>query len=79
MKIRIHKGGLAESMKTVTEIEPTTEAIAEYLRSQWDSLGYGVYPENIRVEPYGFDERIEWNTYIVLLDGNGVAFTDGPI
>jgi len=79
MKIRIHTGGLAESMATVAEIEPTAEAIAQYLRDQWGDLGYGVHPKNIEVKPYGFDERIKWGTHIVLLDGYGAAFTDGPI
>lgn len=79
MRIRVHKGGFDESWKTLTEIEPTKEAIAQYLRDQWGGLGYGVYPENITVEPYGFDPRIQVNTFIVLLDGNAVAFTDSPL
>lgn len=79
MKIRIHAGGLAESMTTLTELPPTKEAIAQYLREVWGGLSYGVYPENIRVEPYGFDKRIEWDTYVVFLEGHAVAFTDGPI
>jgi hypothetical protein len=79
MKIRAHKGGFGESWKTLTEIEPTKEAIAQYLRDQWGGLGYNVRPENITVEPYCFDPRIQTNTCIVLLDGNAVAFTDGPL
>lgn len=79
MKIRIQKGGLTESMATVTEIEPTREAIAQYLRDQWGGLGYGVYPEDIKVEPYWFDQRIGWNSCIVLLNGCAVAFTDSLI
>jgi hypothetical protein len=79
MKIRIHTGGLAESIRTVATIEPTKEAIAQYLRDRWGGLGYDIYSENIRVEPYGFDKRIGWDTYIVLLDGHASAFTNGPL
>jgi len=66
-------------MTTIATIEPTREAIAQYLRDQWGGLGYDIYPENIKVEPYGFDERIGWDTYIVLLGDQASAFTDSPI
>ncbi len=70
MKIREHRGMLADAMKTVKDIEPTTEAVACFLNTA---------KENIKVEPYGFDNRIGWNTYVVTDRGNGVAFTDGPL
>jgi hypothetical protein len=79
MKIRIHRGGLAESMATIANIEPTAEAIAEYLRSHWGGLGYGVFSNDITVEPYCRDDRIGWDTYIVLMKDCAVAFTDGPL
>ncbi|AHC30525.1 hypothetical protein CC53_gp108 [Rhizobium phage vB_RleS_L338C] len=32
------------------------------------------------VKPYGWDERIGWETHIVLVSGYGVfGFTDGPL
>jgi hypothetical protein len=79
MKIRIHKGSLSDSMNTAAEIEPTREAVVQYLRDQWGGLGYGVYPEDITVEPYCYDQRIGWNIFIVLLNGKAAAFTDGPL
>jgi len=66
-------------METVAEIKPTTEAIAEYLRAQWDGLGYTVHADNITIKPYCFDNRIQWNTHVVILNSSAVAFTDGPI
>ncbi len=79
MQIRVQRGGLSDSLRTTMDIEPTAKAIAEYLRLQWGGLGYGVDENKITVEPYGFDNRIQWNTHIVLLDGRAVAFTDGPL
>lgn len=79
MKIRIHRNGLSASMATVAEIEPTKEAIGHYLRDQWDILGYGVFSDQITVEPYCWDDRINWDTHIVLLNGKAVAFTDSPL
>lgn len=34
---------------------------------------------NFRVRPYGFDARIGWDTHIVIMDGDPIGFTDGPI
>jgi len=79
MKICIQRSLLTDSMETVADIIPTAEAVADYLRAQWGGLGYGVEADKIRVEPYCFDERINWETYIVLLDGHAVAFSDGPL
>lgn len=79
MKIRVHKSLLSESMETVAEIKPTTESIAQYLRDQWAGLGYNVRANNITVKPYCFDNRIQWNTHVVILNSSAVAFTDGPI
>ena len=31
------------------------------------------------VEPYGFDDRIGWDTHIVLVKGQAWGFTDGPL
>jgi hypothetical protein len=66
-------------METLAEIEPTREAIAQYLRDQWGGLGYDVEAKNITLEPYGWDNRIPAETYLVVLDGYAVAFTDTPI
>ena len=79
MRFRSHAGDLADSMKTVVELEPTTEALREHLRLKpWLNAELP-----IKVEPYYMqpDERIGWpHTYIVTVDGFGaVGFTDSPV
>lgn len=70
MKYRDHRGGLADSMKTVREIEPKIDALAVILT---------VPPSAITVEKYGgYDDRIGWDTYMVCVEGRPVGFTDGP-
>ncbi len=69
MKYRHQRGGLAESMATVIEIEPTIDALAVMLR---------VPPSAVTVERYCYDKRIGWDTYLVCVDGCAVGMTDGP-
>lgn len=81
MRVREHRGLLCDSLNTAREIAPTQAAvtawIAELLKSFPDLL---VREDLVHVEPYGWDERIGWDTHIVLLDGYGVfGFTDGPL
>lgn len=73
---RDHKRSLSEAMKTVRQVKNLTE-IKEHIKQSW---GMGV--EEIRVEPYGFDDRIGWETYIVICYFDGdlkipVGFTNG--
>lgn len=76
MKFREQRGGLAESMATVVELQNCTEFFAHAARI----VGHEVSAETIRVEPYGYDSRINWNTHIVTANGWGVlGFTDGPL
>lgn len=81
MKIREHKGLLADSMETIRDIEPTFESLIECIKKSFESWpSFSFLPEQIKIEPYCFDERIGWNTYIVTIDGYGVfGFTDGDI
>jgi hypothetical protein len=71
MQYRDHRGGLAESLVTVVHLEPTLAALSRHLRVEADQL---------EVIPYGYDERINWDTHIVK-QKNGPVFgmTDGPI
>jgi hypothetical protein len=79
MKVRPHRRLLAEAMAEVQEIEPTRAAL---LRWADESIG-GMQPPDLsglKCEPYTYDDRIKWNTYIVHLPGWGVlGFTDGPL
>ena len=81
MKLRQHRGGLAESMATTIEIEATATALLAAMQPVMVSYGVDLTPEMIHVKPCGgMDERIGWDTYIVTIDGCGVyGFTDGPL
>jgi len=80
MKVREHRGGLAEAMGTMVEIEPTMSALLQSMRESFKGWPINVTEENVHVEPYGFDDRIGWDTYIITIDGYGVyGFSDGPI
>jgi len=58
-------------MATVVEIDPTIAALQLLLNVK--------NPKRILVEPYCFDSRIGWDTYIVTVDHRAVGFTDGPV
>ena len=83
MKIREHRGLLADSMETVREIEPTKEALFKLIKESfknWPTM-LKIEEKDIHIKPYhGFDDRIGWDTYRVTIDGYGVfGFTDGGI
>lgn len=78
-KYRDHRGTLDDSMQTVREVADFA-ALFEYLRSDLASFGFTLTPGMVDIAPYGVDSRIGWDTYIVRIDGYGVAgFTDGPL
>ncbi len=33
----------------------------------------------VAVEPYGYDNRVKWNTYIVTHNGHAVGYTNGAL
>ena len=61
-------------MEDCIEFDGTEEMLALHI-SKTMINGYGV----LKVEPYLFDKRIGWDTYIVTLDGNAIGFTNGPL
>ena len=79
MKLREHRGSLAESMETLVELE-NRDALVRYYqeRHALDGLEFG--PADIKVELYidRLDARTGWEkTYIVIIEGYGVVgFTD---
>jgi len=85
-KFRWHRGGLDESMATVIDVESF-----EHLRLLIQERDQRTFPDmpvtiEMKVEPYGFDDRINWNTYIVtkrIVEANesfmACGFTNGPL
>lgn len=77
MKFREHRGGLTESMNTVVELNTRREFC-----NHIGKVARKFVPENgftISFSEYSFDTRINWDTYLVVLDGHGpIGMLDGP-
>ena len=79
MKFREHRGMLDDSMKTVVDVADRA-ALVSLLQTQLQLCGFAFNDEDLKIEPYGYDKRIDWNTHIVTIKGYGViGFTDGPV
>ena len=70
MLYREHRGSLEDSMKTIFSIKSTKKDLSQII---------GCNIEDIEVKEYGYDDRIGWNTFIVLVKGIPVGFTDGDV
>ena len=79
MRFREHRGSLADSMETTVNVADHS-ALLDHIRKlaqAWPTFP-PVTPETVHIKPYGWDERIGWDTHIVTLDGYGVlGYTDG--
>ena len=79
VNFRFHKGSLSDSMETIVKVSTHSE-LCELLRINLDTWGYKFKDEDIKVEHKMYDERIDWDTYYVTLEGYGVCgMTDGPL
>ena len=67
---------LDESMEKVVELEDRP-ALLEYLSREYDF--WEPTEKNVEVKHYCYDDRIDWDTYLVTIDGKAALFTDGPI
>ena len=78
-KFRFHRGTLEDSMKAVWEVE-TIDDILQIFKDEFPMLSHLFNQDTVKIKPYGYDTRIEWDTYIVTIMGLGpVGFTDGPL
>ena len=76
---RPQRGGLAEAMAEVMVFRSRTELIS-FLNEDLAQYSLKIDEDKFRIEPYGYDERIGWDTYIVSMDDYGVfGFTNGPL
>lgn len=62
MKYRQHRGTLEDSMSTVTEVN-NIEDIDKIINESY--IDFGKKVEEIEIKFYGYDSRINWETYIV--------------
>lgn len=75
MRFREHRGSLEDSLKTTVELKDG-RALLEYATGKLGPFP----PKSLRVKHYCFDERVGWDTHIVMIKGYGVfGFTDGPV
>lgn len=83
MKFRPVRGGLAESMMYVEEWKTRAELEAIVNKTIGDCYPLvnrtsDPHGTKMQIKWYARDDRIGWNTFIVLVDGIGpVGFTDG--
>lgn len=74
-RFREHRGSLADSLETVVTLETRADLIAHLGRVL---APFKVTDQIVETRHYAFDDRIGWNTYIVVVHGHGpVGFTDG--
>lgn len=59
---RPHRGGLDESMAEKRTFE-TWDDFIMFLRDDWSR--WYAEPRNVKVKPYAYDDRINWDTWIV--------------
>lgn len=71
MRVRQHRGTLAESLKTVKQIPPTKDDLADHINTVLDfPVKFG--PGSLSIIDQGVDDRIGWNSYLVMVEGLGV-------
>ena len=78
---RPHRGGLDDSMREVVEVNDLPQLV-RHMRREVESW----YPEdelptegNTKLEPYAYDPRIKWDTYLVTVKGQAWGYTNGPL
>ena len=78
---RPHRGLLADAMAEVEEIKTLPDMVEKIKRDlEPYAHNYVINENTVKVEPYGYDDRINWDTYIVTLKDYGViGFTNGNL
>ena len=66
MKFRPHRGSLSEAMAEVVDLADKT-ALATHISSGLQDFGIALTEADIRVQPYGLDQRVGWDTHVVLM------------
>jgi hypothetical protein len=81
MKFREHHGSLEDSMKTVVTVN-SWNSLRKIVMGIFPDLGY---IEEITIEKYSYDKRIDWDTHSVNVKFSALkhkviaGFTNGPI
>jgi hypothetical protein len=76
---RPHRGSLADSMAEAHEVT-SRQALVEEIIASFRRFGVNIPETDVIIEPYSYDARIGWDTWIVKVKGHGVeGFTNGPL
>jgi hypothetical protein len=66
-------------METVQPVRDREHLVA-VIRKSLAPFGKAIEPASITVEPYIFDGRVGWDTYLICIEGYGVwGMANGPI
>jgi hypothetical protein len=78
---RPHRGGLDESMREVVEVNDLPQLVRHMRREveRWYPKDELPTLENTKLEPYCFDDRIGWDTYLVTVKGQAWGYTNGML
>jgi hypothetical protein len=73
MKFRFHRELLKESMETVIEVSCLEDVKRRYNENN-------LFPiDIIKCVKVCFDERIDWDTYMIIADGFRIGYADGEL
>ena len=82
---RPHRRLLAEAMEEVVELEDKP-GLVSHIISTWSCFPnheYDFNSDTVKVKKYGFDNRINWDTYLVTYEKDDSVhvegFTNGPV
>lgn len=83
MLYRPHRRSLEAAMQDAVEFDGTKAGLVSVMTDHelmtWFPKDKLPSVDNVSVEAYGFDDRIEWNTYLVTVSGSAWGFTNGPV
>jgi hypothetical protein len=76
MKMRENRPTIEDSLATTLEVE-NREHLVRLIIERLAQQGVAVTDGMIHVSHYGFDDRIDWDEHIIVVDGHGVfGFTN---
>lgn len=80
VKYRPHRGQLADAMAEVAEVSDFHDLVRHMRAECPDWIPDWAMPTeaNVTLRPYGWDDRIGWDTQIVLVNGKAWGFTSAP-
>ncbi len=77
---RPHRGSLQDALALVRTVNDHADLVDQLRleRVGWPDAAE-VTRESVDVVPYCYDPRIEWDTWLVRVNGHVAGFTNGPL